>query len=218
MTTYTTVQISNMALAHIGVGNFITSLSTDTSAEADAINAFLEISREETLRDFPWPFATKTADSTDTATGSTTAFGLIAEDPNDEWAFSYRYPTDCVEIRRIQSGLRQDTVVSRVPYRVGYDGTTTTATGRLIFTDMEDAVLEYTALVTDTSIYPPDFVMAWSYRLAWHIAPRLANNHSPQMTQNLMQLYSLHIAKAKLNSGNEEQPDRPSDAEWISGR
>lgn len=218
MSTYTTAQIANMALAHIGVGNFISSLSTDSSAEADAVNAFIDITREETLRDFPWPFATMTADSTDVTTAATNAFALVAEDPNDEWGFSYVYPTNCAEVRRIQSGLRQDDRTSRVPYRIGFDGTTTTATGRLIFTDMEDAILEYTALVSDTSVMPPDFVMAWSYRLAWHIAPRLANNYSPQMTQGLMQMYALQIARARANSANEESPDRPPEAEWVTGR
>lgn len=210
---YTSLQVSNMALSHIGAGE-ITALS-DTSATADAINAFLEITREQTLKDFPWPFATYTADATVTSPGG---FALVEEDPNDEWGFSYRYPTDCVEIRRIWSGLRMDEPGSRVPYRIGYDGTTTTATGRLIFTDMEDAVIEYTALVTDMTIYPPDFVMAWSYRLAWHIAPRLAMNFTPDTAKYLMQQYAMQIMRAQANSANEEQPDRPSESEWTNCR
>lgn len=215
---FTDTEIANMALAHIGAGNFISSLTTDNSANADAINAFLEITREQTLRDFPWPFATKTADSTLVTTAATNAFALIEEDPNDEWGFSYRYPTDCAEVRRIWSGLRNDTPVSRVPFRIGFDGAVATATGRLLFTDMEDAVLEYTALLTDNTIYPPDFAMAWSYRLAWHVAPRLANNYSPEITKMLMQMYALEINKARSNSANEEQPDRPTDCEWVAGR
>jgi len=218
MTTYSAADIANMALAHIGVSNWISNLSTDDSDEADAVNAFLSITREQTLRDFPWPFATYTADSTLITTAATNAFALYQEDPDEEWSFAYVYPTDCVEVRRIQSGLRNDTVTSRVPYRIKFYGTTTTATGRLIYTDIEDAILEYTALVTDTSIYPPDFVMAWSYRIAWHIAPRLANNYTPDMTKNLMQLYAIQIGKAKANSGNEEQQDRPPEAEWIQNR
>lgn len=198
------VEICNMALAHIGVGNYISSLATDDSDEADACNAFLETVRQQTLRDFPWPFATKTAD-----------LGLVEEEPNDglEWGFSYRYPSDCLEARRIPSGLRMDTVVSRVPFRIGYDDQ-----GRLIFCDIEDAQMEYTALVSDPSYYPPDFVMAMSYRLAWHIAPRLAINYTPNMTQSLMQMYAMQIGKAKANSANEESADRASDAEWTSGR
>jgi hypothetical protein len=198
------VEIANMALAHLGVGNFISNLATDDSDEADAVNSFLETVRAQTLRDFPWPFATKTAD-----------LGLIEENPNGglEWGFSYAYPSDCLEARRIPSGIRMDTVVSRVPFRVGYDGSQ-----RLIFCDIEDAQLEYTVLVTDTTIYPPDFVMAMSYRLAWHIAARLASNYSPAMTQGLMQMYAMQIAKAKANAANEESSDRAADSEWISGR
>lgn len=213
----TNLQVANMALAHIGVGA-ASDLTTDNSAKVDAINAFLEVTREQVLRDFPWPFATKTADSTLITTAATNAFAVVEEDPNEEWSFSYRYPTDCAEIRRIHSGIRNDTVTSRVPYRIGFDGTVTTATGRLIFTDMEDAVLEYTALVTDNTIYPPDFVMAWSYRLAWHIAPTLAATYTPEMSNDLLSKYALHISRAKINAANEEQPDRPTDAEWVSGR
>lgn len=198
------VEIANMALAHIGCGDFISDLTTDESDESDAVNSFLETVRQQTLRDFPWPFATKTAD-----------LGLIEEEPNDglEWGFSYAYPSDCLEARRIPSGVRMDTVVSRVPFRIGYDGSQ-----KLIFCDIEDAQLEYTMLVSDPTIYPPDFVMAMSYRLAWHIAPRLAKNYSPQMTTGLMQMYAMQIAKAKANAGNEESSDRPADAEWIDGR
>lgn len=198
------VEIANMALAHIGVGNFISNLATDDSDEADAVNSFLETVRAQTLRDFPWPFATKTA-----------TLGLVEEDPNDglEWGFSYGYPSDCLEARRIPSGVRMDTVVSRVPFRIGYDGSQ-----KLIYTDIEDAQLEYTVLVTDPTIYPPDFVMAMSYRLAWHIASRLANDYSPQMSTGLMQMYAMQIAKAKANAANEESSDRPADSEWISGR
>lgn len=212
---YTTLNVANLALSHIGAGDSISSLTTDVSATVDAVNAFLEATREQTLRDFPWPFATYTADSTVTSPGG---FVAVASSPNNEWGWSYRYPTDCVEIRRLWSGLRMDQPGSRVPYRIGFDGTTGTATGRLIFTDMEDAVMEYTAYVTDMSIYTVDFVMAWSYRLAWHIAPRLAMNYSPETTKNLMQMYAIQIARAQANAANEEQPDRPSEAEWTNNR
>lgn len=198
------VEIANMALGHFGSGNFISNLATDDSEEADAVNAYIETVRQQTLRDFPWPFATRTSD-----------LGLVEEDPNDglEWGFSYRYPSDCLEARRIPSGVRMDTVVSRVPYRVMSD-----VTGKLILCDIEDAQLEYTALITDPTQYPQDFVMAMSYRLAWHIAPRLAKNYSPTMTQSLMGMYSLQIAKAKANAANEESADRPANAEWVDGR
>src|SRR3990167_2163908 len=133
------VEICNMALGHLGVGKEIANLETEKSTEASLCRRFYANTRDEALRDFPWPFATKLA-----------ALGLIEEDPNDEWGFSYRYPSDCLRLRRLLSGLRNDTRQSRAPYKIGKDDQ-----GRLLFADLEDAEAEYTARITDPALFHP---------------------------------------------------------------
>src|SRR5665648_440114 len=91
-------EICNMALGHLASGKEIANLETERSAEAIACRRFFDSARDAVLRDFSWPFATKIK-----------ALSLIEEDPNSEWAYSYRYPTDCLNFRRILSGTRTDT-------------------------------------------------------------------------------------------------------------
>lgn len=197
----TDVQICNMALGHLGIGKQIASL-TEKSAEAAACNRFYEQSRDEVLRDFPWPFATKIL-----------ALGLIEEDPNDEWDFSYRYPSDCMNFRRILSGTRNDSRQTRVSYRLAND-----VSGRLIYTDEEDAVGEYTEHVTDTALFPPDFVSTVSMILAAYIAPGLTAGDPFKMGERAIKLYEYQRNKAQGNATNEEQNEEQPDSEFIRER
>jgi hypothetical protein len=75
------VDICNLALSHVGVSTEIANLDTERSKEAQACRRFYEPTREEVLRAFAWPFATRFVD-----------LQLVEEEPNDEWAYSYRYP------------------------------------------------------------------------------------------------------------------------------
>jgi len=190
-----------MALGHLGIGKQIASL-TEKSAEAAACNRFYEQSRDEVLRDFPWPFATKIL-----------ALGLIEEDPNDEWDFSYRYPSDCMNFRRILSGTRNDSRQTRVSYRLAND-----VSGRLIYTDEEDAVGEYTEHVTDTALFPPDFVSTVSMILAAYIAPGLTAGDPFKMGERAIKLYEYQRNKAQGNATNEEQNEEQPDSEFIRER
>jgi len=195
-------EICNLALSHIGVGKEIANLETEKSEEAAACRRFYDTARDEVLRDFTWPFATVMA-----------TLGLIEEDPNDEWSYSYRYPSDCLMFRRILSGQRTDTRDTRVPYKIAQD-----SSGTLIFTDQENAECEYTIREDDPLRYPPDFVLAFSFLLASYIAPRLTGGDPFKLGQRALQLYALQISKAQANAKNEEQPDIEPDSEFTRAR
>ena len=194
--------ICNMALSHLGVGTEIADLETESGEEAAACRRFYVVARDAVLRDFPWPFATKMA-----------TLALIETDPNDEWAYSYRYPTDSLSVRRIISGVRNDTRQSRVPYKIGQD-----SSGLLIYTDTEDAEMEYTVRMTDPSRYPPDFTTALSFLLASYIAPRLTAGDPFKMGNRAVEFYNVSIEKAQALAENEEQPEEAPDSEFIRGR
>lgn len=194
-------EVCNIALAHLGSGKSIASM-TERSQEAMACKQFFEIARDATLRDFPWPFATKID-----------ALALIAEDPNADWAFSYRYPTDCLKIRRILSGVRNDTPDTRVPYKIA-----NASSGQVLFTDQPNAQIEYTLRVEDPQQYPPDFVMAFSLRLAAYIAPRVTGGDAFKLSERALRLYQLEISSAQATATNEEQGDTTPDSEFIRAR
>ena len=194
--------ICNLALSHIGIEKEIANLTTEKSPEASTCRRYYDSTRDEVLRDFRWPFATKIL-----------ALGLLEEDPNSKWAFSYRYPTDCLLAREILSGVMPNTRQSRVPYQIGQDDS-----GKLIFTNQANAELEYTVMCNDPQIYPPDFVMAFSLRLASYIAPRLTGGDPFKMAERSFQLFNLSKTKAQANASNEEQPQEDPQSEFERAR
>jgi hypothetical protein len=196
------IAICNMALSHLGVGKEISNLETEKGEEAAACRRFFATARDNTLRDYPWPFATKII-----------SLALVEEDPNEEWSFSYRYPTDCVRARRILSGQRNDNRQTRVPYVVAQD-----ETGLLIYTDSENAELEYTFRDTDPSRYPGDYVMALSLRLASYIAPRLTKGDPFKLGERALQLHQLESMKAMQSAHVEEQNEETPASEFERSR
>jgi len=197
-----TTEIANLALSHLGVGKEIADLDTEASQEASSCRRFFAIARDATLRDFPWPFATKFV-----------TLGLIEADPTDEWSYSYRYPSDCLMVRRILSGLRNDNRQSRQPFKIVQD-----SSGRLIYTDEVEASIEYTVLEDDPAKYPPDFTMALSLRLAAYAAPRVTGGDPFKMGQRAMQMYLDEISNARENSAMEQQDEEVVQSEFIRSR
>jgi hypothetical protein len=195
-------EICNLALSHLGVGKEIANLETEKSQEASACRRMYSIALDQTLREFDWPFARKIA-----------ALNLVEEDPNDEWAYSYRIPTDCVAFRRVFSGIRNDSRSTRTPTEIGQD-----TTGLILLTDKEDAVGRYTKRVTNVQLYPPDFVMALSLRIAFLVAPRVAGGDPFKVGDAAMKNYMVEIEKARINSIREEQDDELPESEFIRER
>lgn len=195
-------EICNQAISHLAIGKEIGNVETERSQEAAACRRFYETTRDEVLRDFPWPFAT-----------SIVALAKVADNPNDEWTISYRYPSDCLMMRRVLSGTRNDTQDTRVPNKVGQD-----ASGLLIFCDRDSAQLEYTVRATDELRYPADFVSAFSLLLAAKVGKRLTGGDPFKLTERALQLYEIAISKAMKNALNEQTPDRTPESEFLRER
>jgi len=198
----TTAEICNLAISHLASGKEISNLDTDRSQEAEVCRRFYTLARDTTLSAFAWPFASSIA-----------ALQLVEADPTDEWSYSYRYPTDCLKIRRILSGVRNDTRQSRVPYKIGRD-----ATGLLVYCDLESAEMEYTIKETEASRFPDEFVMALSFRLAALIAPRLTSGDPFGLGKRAIGFYEYEISRAQASALNEEQVEEDPDSEFIRAR
>jgi hypothetical protein len=197
-------EICNLALSHLGSGHEIADIDNEeeVSDEKSACLRYYDTALKQTLRAFHWPFAKKIAELTE-----------VEEDPTDEWAYSYALPSDCLSVRRILSGQRNEYRQSRVPYHIGHDETH----GRLIFTDMDEAEAEYTALIETESFYPDDFVMAFSFLLAFYIANRVVAGDNRRRTA-MWESYQIELAQARAASANEEQVDEEVASEFVRGR
>jgi hypothetical protein len=196
------VSICNVALSHLANSTEIQDLDAEPSKEAQACRRLFDLTRDEVLRDFPWPFATASA-----------ALTLFASNPNTEWGYSYRMPAGKLFFRRILSGVRNDSRQSRVSYRILSDDL-----GELVYTDMPNAIGEWTKQVVNTELWPPDFVAAFSLLLAGRIGPRVAGGDQFKLADRALRLYEQSRNKARANAANEEQLDEEPGSEFERAR
>jgi hypothetical protein len=143
----------------------------------------------------------------------TTDLGLVEEDPTVEWAFSYRYPSNCLQLKRIFSGIRNDNQDSKIPFRISRD-----ETGLLVYTDMEDATMEYIFKETDPGRFPADFVTAISFLVAFKMAPRITRGDAVKLGSRAFEAYNMWMGMARANAANEETPERTPESELIRAR
>jgi hypothetical protein len=170
-----------MALARIGHTQFITSLS-ESSNEAIVLNAFYTEVRDRVLSAMPWSFAKGQA-----------ALVLVEANPNTDWAYSYTYPADCIMAIRLTTSIGS----TPTPFAIGND-----AGAKLIYNDVEDAVLEYVIRVTAVGLFPAVFVSALAYLLAHEVAIPLSRM---DRMDRMMQAYQMELVNAGSYNLNEQQ-------------
>jgi len=209
----TQISLINQALLKLGHSMTIEALD-DATREAVTAGLIWTSSLRATLRRFPWAFATKYASAEDDLAGYLNLVGGSTSEPyNVDWTFAYRYPIDCLFARRlVNPGTKQGFDPDPYVWRVGRDDD-----GWLIFTDVENATLEYTALIVCDNDFADDlFEDALSWLLASKLAPSLARN---KMTSaECLQLFEDRIAVAATVNVKERQLDHPGEAEWIRNR
>lgn len=203
--------IFNLALLKVGVTKLCNNIEMDTNPAAIAARLMWDDQRRYVLRDFPWPWATKYA-----------ALGLVAGSTtvpvNYDWVYAYRYPSDCLFLRRIlwPGGRRIPPMLGALPqnpppYRLGRDDL-----GRLVYTDQKDAQIEYTVEITEPNEFDPCFVQMFACRLAMEIAPGLSR--IPNAVVLLNQMYEIEKSKAQRAALNEGEEDPETDSEFIRSR
>jgi hypothetical protein len=199
--------LANQALSHLAAGGTsvqIQDFDTDRDAPAQACRLFFDSTRDEVLRAAPWNFATAIA-----------ALALVSQNAAPyapEWPYSYQLPADCLAPRRFQNGagIRRETRLSRVRWR---------RMGDLLLTDQPSpAYLEYTARITDTTRFDPDFAAAFSYLLAVKIAPRVTGGDPQKLGPRAYQLYAEAIDQARVANANEDAVDEAPASEFESAR
>lgn len=193
--------ICNLALMDIGVSDGIANLATEESKAARVCRRLYEATRDHALQEFPWSFATRRV-----------ALALLTTDPPTNWAYAYRFPSDCIQPQGlVVSGTRTPRATQKIPFEVAGD-----SSGRVIYTDLVDAELLYTARIEDTTLFEPMFVTALAALLASRIA--MPMSVKPELAANAGKAYVNILHNAAAHSMNQSQPGVEPDSEFVSVR
>lgn len=171
------VSICNMALAEIGKQQ-ITSL-VDSSPEAFQCNLFWDQAREALLREHTWSFSKRNKVLT-----------LTADPAVLGWQYIYAYPDECLYIRRLYNVYSLPGVMDE--YETALSSETES---RVIYTNTDQAYIEYTARITDPTLFDPTFTETLKYKLASLIVKPLTGSDS--MSNDLLGKYQVYLEKAK---------------------
>lgn len=182
-----TLRIVNVALSRLGISQQIVNIATDTVIEAVVTRLEYPDAVQATLRDFPWPFATRYVQ-----------LAVVTTNPNSDWAFAYRQPTDCLFERRLV--VKRHGAIDPEPpaFQLATDDT-----GGLIFTNLANAVLEYTARPKcPHTRSEPLFRDAVAWRLAAALAPALTRLTDAAINCTKMYWTTIDQARQVLRPNN----------------
>jgi hypothetical protein len=191
------VDICNVALNHLGQ-RAITAL-TEQSNEARKCNLIFNIARDSVLRSHDWSFAAKTE-----------ALAVLSE-TFIGWDFLYARPSNCLFIRRI---FNEGNVNDNIPNE--FKEVKSTIGQKAIATNTDLAYIEYTIPVTDPNDYDPNFVEAFTFKLASMLCKSLTGDL--EMMKVMDALFQQSIPEAKrVNKGSNYR--KPSDySSYLAAR
>jgi len=193
------VEICNKALARAGVNSFITALDNAT-AEAASCRVLYPPCRDALLATSPWPFAKRRA-----------TLAPLSNVTRTGYLYAFLLPADCLVVREIWSGHRRPRADQRIPYAIH-----NAVDGRILCTDLSAPDIEYTARVTNVTLYHPLFEEALTWALAADLALSLAKDIRQEQLARVRSEQMLTRAQAVALS--EDQMDVEPQSELITIR
>lgn len=188
------VEICNRALRRVGARR-ITSLTTDSSKEAESCAEFYDPLRKAMLREHVWNFAVRRAQLSQTATTPTT-----------EWQYEYQLPTDPKHLKTVHVA-GNEAMTGRLAYSQEADK---------ILTDATTVYLTYVADISDTSEFDPLFAEALSHRLARDLALDVAQSNTTAELMDKLYMDALH--DAFTSNAMDNYPEALPESPWVSIR
>lgn len=193
------VEICNLGLRHLGVKRIASISPPDSNQAARDCALFYPQNRDTVLRDHEWNFAHKRR--------AMTLF-TIPTDYLGKYLYAYVFPPDCLKPRKVYppSGTTDKPFeIMRMP-----------TLEKVIFTDVEEAVLSYTMKVTNSSWFDAEFVQALGLMMGATLARPLTKSH--KAAEALLKQYFLALPQAKTSNTKEDKPEDEQTDSWISSR
>jgi len=195
----TDVQICNMALSEIGEKSI--AALTEASENGRRCNQFYDHARKMVLAAHNWGFAKVRATLVE-----------VSGETAEGWDYLYLYPPKCLMVRKV---FNVTTIID--PRLQKHEIMLSPVTlQRAIATDDEDAYVEYTADVSDTTMFSVVFVQALVFTLASLLAPKLTGSDQKALT--LLQMADREISRATANDAQENRNPPDAQSTYLDAR
>ena len=199
----TEIDICNLALAHLGDDATIASIDPpEGSAQAEQAARFYPIARNTLLESHTWNFASKRSTMP-------TVINTV-----DQWEYAYAAPADMMTPVAIISPTAQNDYATRMSSGDTPGGITSNYSptilagqytpqqfvveGNYIYTNQENAMLRYQALITDSTKFSPLFVVTLSWQLAAMLAgPVIKGDQGMAEAKRCTEMMRNYLASAK---------------------
>lgn len=201
---YTKEKIYNLALSSLLLAKEVANTDTDTSNEVRVLNTHWDTAFQSTLQDLD-------LDSLSTPI----TLELIAQLTEGPWAYVYKYPNNCIFLRRIQSNVKTDTRRTHIAKITGvYQGQ------KAIFTNEYQAIIECIPKDVPLAALTPMAAMAIAYMLAFLAAPLITGKGADKLRDKLQQNYQMAKTKAQETDGQENFNYESDDvrSEFVAAR
>lgn len=191
------VDICNLALGHLGDSANVSSIDPpEGSAQAEHCARFYPVARDTLLEMHNWGFASRRV--------ALAQLSVPSANPETTWEYAYAAPA---AVAKMIAVLAPDTDDSMgVEFEVE-----TLSTGSLvIYTNTEDAILRYTARITDTTKFTPLFVDALSWLLASYLAGPIIKGDTGASSGR--ECFKIFLGQFSLAAGSDSRQRRVVDA------
>jgi len=203
------VDICNLALGHLGDNATVASIiPPEGSAQAEHCARFYPIARDSLLEMHQWNFATRRA--------------TLAQVTNNwsQWAYAYAPPNGFSDVIAILPPDATDDYVTIGSYTPQPFAVETQDDGtEVIYTNQANAIIRYTALITDSTKFPPTFVMALSWHLASMLAgPVIKGDQGAAEAKRCTQMMAGYMSQVKESDANQRKAVVEHIVPWTAGR
>jgi len=191
------VGVWNQALQRLGTRRVET--DTESTAEAEALEAVWDETRLYVLEQYPWSFA-RTVDQ----------LARLVATPGTVWKYWYKLPADTVGILRVSDDTDnyEWQTGDSIPYERQYDDR--------IAADAEAVYLYYLRDVEDMNLWVSSARSALAWRLAYEVAYRLTE--STAKADRAEKKYFEELGQAKSQDSQRSRGRRINQTSWVTSR
>ena len=222
------VEICNIALAHLGDDATVASISPpEGSAQAEHCARFYPVARDTLLATHNWSFASRRVSLAQVTMPYTmwkyayacpgdmmTAVAVLPPDAENDYSIR-AYPAD----RYGWGWINQPFTAAGTYVPQEYSIETDTLGNKVIYTNQEDALLRYQAIVTDTTKFDPLFTMALTWQLASLLAgPVIKGDQGSAEAKRCLQMMTVYLSQARMSDSDQRDVKVQQITPWMSGR